>query len=66
MNEMWSEMNDFQREEYKDYFISYHNKVAKTGVMANRRLKPINYLPDNVIKGFEKAIMIKVPTIATN
>ena len=31
MNEMWSEMNEFQREEYKDYFVTYHSGVAKTG-----------------------------------
>ena len=34
MNEMWSEMNEFQREEYKDYFVTYHSGVAKTGVTA--------------------------------
>ena len=28
---MWSEMNEFQREEYKDYFVTYHSGVAKTG-----------------------------------
>ena len=33
MNEMWSEMNEFQREEYKDYFVTYHSGVAKTGTV---------------------------------
>ena len=59
MNEMWAEMDEFQREEYKDYFITYHNGVAKTGV-TGKRIKPVTILPDNFIKGFEKAIMTKV------
>jgi hypothetical protein len=59
MNEMWSEMSEYQREEYKDYFITYHNGVSKTGV-TGRRIKPISYIPENIIRGFEKAIMTKV------
>eukprot|EP00094_Tigriopus_californicus_P008928 TCALIF_08604-PA protein Name:"Similar to Bdh1 D-beta-hydroxybutyrate dehydrogenase, mitochondrial (Rattus norvegicus)" AED:0.12 eAED:0.12 QI:0/0/0/1/1/1/5/0/342 len=60
MNQMWSEMSEFQREEYKDYFISYHNGVAKTG-LTGKRIKPLTVLSANVIRGFEKAIMTKVP-----
>lgn len=60
MNQMWSEMSEFQREEYKDYFISYHNGVAKTG-LTGKRMKPLTVLSANVIRGFEKAIMTKVP-----
>jgi NAD(P)-dependent dehydrogenase (short-subunit alcohol dehydrogenase family) len=61
MNEMWGEMSEFQREEYKDYFITYHNGVAKSGVTGSKKIKPFTYLPDNVITGFEKAILTKVP-----
>jgi len=60
MNEMWSEMSDGQREEYKEYFIAYHNGVAKTGI-TGKRIKPITVLPENVINGFEKAMLTKVP-----
>ena len=59
MNEMWSEMSDGQREEYKEYFIAYHNGVAKTGI-TGKRIKPITVLPENVINGFEKAMLTKV------
>ena len=62
MNEMWSEMSELQREEYKDYFITYHNGVAKTGVTGSKgnALKPYTVLPEGVINGFEKAIRTKV------
>ena len=59
MNEMWSEMSDGQREEYKEYFIAYHNGVAKTGI-TGKRIKPLTVLPKNVINGFEKAMLTKV------
>jgi hypothetical protein len=29
MNDMWSEMSEQAREEYKEYFIRYHNEVAR-------------------------------------
>ena len=61
MNEMWSEMSELQREEYKDYFITYHNGVAKTGVTGKAAAaKPYTVLPEGVINGFEKAIRTKV------
>merc|ERR1712203_1215537 len=60
MNEMWSEMSENCREEYRDYFIAYHNGVAKTGI-TGKRIKPVTVLPRNVIKGFEKALLVKVP-----
>jgi len=60
MNEMWSEMSDGQREEYKEYFIAYHNGVAKTGI-TGKRIKPLTVLPKNVINGFDKAMLTKVP-----
>lgn len=60
MNEMWSEMSDGQREEYKEYFIAYHNGVAKTGI-TGKRIKPLSVLPSNVIKSFEKAMLTKQP-----
>ena len=59
MNEMWSEMTDQAREEYKDYFIRYHNSVAKTGI-TGKRIKPATVLPQNVVSVFEKAILTKV------
>ncbi len=68
MNEMWSEMSDFQREEYKDYFLSYHNGVAKTGVTGRRgggagggAHKPHQVLPAEIMSGFDRAVMTKVP-----
>ena len=67
MNEMWSEMSDGQREEYKEYFIAYHNGVAKTGI-TGKRIKPITVLPENVINGFEKAMLtkvVKLPSISS-
>ena len=62
MNEMWSEMSESCREEYRDYFIAYHNGVAKTGI-TGKRIKPVTVLPRNVIKGFEKALLVKVNII---
>ena len=62
MNEMWSEMSEICREEYRDYFIAYHNGVAKTGI-TGKRIKPVTVLPRNVIKGFEKALLVKVNEI---
>ena len=59
MNEMWSEMTDHAREEYKDYFIRYHNSVAKTGI-TGKRINPATVLPENVVSVFEKAILTKV------
>ena len=60
MNEMWSEMSHGAREEYKEYFIRYHNTVAKTG-FTGKRVKPLTVLPPSVVNGFEKAILTKVP-----
>ena len=61
---MWSEMTDQAREEYKDYFIRYHNSVAKTGI-TGKRIKPATVLPQNVVSGFEKAILTKVTMISS-
>jgi len=60
MNEMWSEMNEYQREEYKDYFVTYHNGVAKSGV-TGKRIKPTTVLPESIIRGFEKALLTRSP-----
>ena len=59
MNEMWAEMSDLQREEYKAYFITYHSGVSKSGV-TGKRIKPVTVLPDSVIAGFEQAILTRV------
>ena len=56
---MWAEMTEHARDEYKDYFIRYHNEVARTGI-TGKRLKPLTALPKNVITGFENAILTKV------
>ena len=55
-------MSDKQREEYKDYFIAYHNGVAKTGI-TGKRIKPLTVLPKNVISGFQKALLTQVMTL---
>ncbi|CAB4068298.1 E1.1.1.30 [Lepeophtheirus salmonis] len=60
MNEMWGEMSDASREEYKEYFITYHNGVAKSG-MTRKKMKPMSYLPDSLMRGFENALLTKVP-----
>ena len=63
MNEMWAEMSDKQREEYKDYFIAYHNGVAKTGI-TGKRIKPLTVLPKNVIsQKFKTLILHKHETL---
>ena len=49
MNAMWSEMSVGAREEYKEYFIRYHNTVAKTG-FTGKRVKPVTVLPSSVVK----------------
>ncbi len=62
MNEMWSAMGEYQREEYREYFMSYHAGVARTGVSAAAAPKPLTALPPEVVKGFDRAIMTKVRT----
>ena len=57
---MWSEMSDVQREEYKEYFIAYHNGVAKTGI-TGKRIKPVSVLPPTILKSFEKAMLTQIP-----
>ena len=63
MNAMWSEMSVGAREEYKEYFIRYHNTVAKTG-FTGKRVKPVTVLPPSVVGGFEKALLTKVLPLA--
>ena len=31
MNQMWGEMSERCREEYKQFFLSYHDRVARWG-----------------------------------
>ena len=31
MNEMWAEMSEEAREEYKEFFIAYHDSIARYG-----------------------------------
>ena len=60
MNQMWAEMSDESREEYKQYFLSYHDSVAKSG-FTGRRLKPVFKLPHSLLVGFERAVLARVP-----
>jgi len=60
MNEMWSEMTDNSREEYKTFFLKYHDTVAKSGFTGSR-IKPLATLPDSLLQGFENALLSKVP-----
>jgi 3-hydroxybutyrate dehydrogenase len=60
MNEMWGEMSDQSREEYKQFFIAYHDGISRSGFTGSRR-KPISAIPDSVLAGFEQALLSKVP-----
>jgi len=60
MNMMWSEMTDLAREEYKQFFLAYHNTVAKSG-FTGHRIKPLSVLPPTLLRGFELAVLSKVP-----
>ena len=73
MNLMWSEMTDASREEYKQFFLAYHDTVAKSG-FTGHRIKPLTVLPQSLLRGFELAVLSKVaqhnyrimPTLASN
>jgi len=60
MNEMWSEMSEHARDEYKDFFIAYHDSIARSGFTGYRR-KPLSVLPPSVMEGFQTALLTKVP-----
>jgi len=60
MNLMWSEMTDTAREEYKAFFLAYHDTVAASG-FTGRRIKPLSVLPPALLRGFETAVLAKVP-----
>ena len=60
MNHMWAEMTDKNREDYKQYFMAYHDAVAKSG-FTGHRIKPPSLLPESVLRGFELALLAKVP-----
>ena len=60
MNAMWGEMSERCREEYKQFFLAYHNRVSQSG-FTGRRLKPLSVLPPNLLRGFEEALLAKVP-----
>jgi len=60
MNMMWSEMTDQAREEYKQFFLAYHDTVAKSG-FTGHRIKPLSVLPPTLLRGFELAVLSKVP-----
>ena len=56
---MWSEMTDAAREEYKAFFLAYHDTVAASG-FTGRRIKPLSVLPPALLRGFETAVLAKV------
>jgi len=60
MNIMWGDMTDENREEYKQYFLAYHDTVAKSG-FTGHRIKPLSLLPPSLLAGFELALLAKVP-----
>jgi len=60
MNQMWGEMTEESREEYKQFFLAYHDRVARSG-FTGQRLKPISVLPPSLLRGFEQALLEKVP-----
>lgn len=60
MNQMWADMTDMVREEYRQYFIAYHDNVARMGFTGSR-VKPLLRLPASLMKGFEQALLTKVP-----
>ena len=77
MNLMWSEMTDAAREEYKAFFLAYHDTVSQavpvqfiTPVLfqvaasgfTGRRIKPLSVLPPALLRGFETAVLAKVAT----
>ena len=60
MNLMWGEMPEESRRQYQDYFITYHDTVARLGITGQRR-KPLPSLPQSLIRGFERAILTLQP-----
>ena len=60
MNHMWGDMTDDNREEYKQFFVHYHDTVARSGFTGQRN-KPISALPLSFISGFEHALLAKMP-----
>jgi len=60
MNHMWAEMTDQNREEYKQYFLAYHDTISRSGFTGYRR-KPVSVLPDSFMTGFQRALLDKVP-----
>jgi len=60
MNLMWGEMSEHTRQEYKHFFLAYHDKVARQG-FTGRRVKPLSVLPNSLLRAFDEALMAKVP-----
>jgi len=60
MNQMWGEMSEECRQEYQQFFVAYHNNVAKSGFTGQRK-KPLSVLPGSLIRGFERAMLTVVP-----
>ena len=75
MNLMWSEMTDASREEYKQFFLAYHDTVARSvsvyqprpspcllprSGFTGQRIKPLTLLPASLLQGFQRAVLAKV------
>jgi len=60
MNIMWGEMSEDCRRQYRDFFLAYHDNVAKSG-FTGQRIKPLSVLPLALIRGFERAMLTVVP-----
>ena len=60
MNQMWGEMSEECRQQYQQFFLAYHNNVAKSGFTGQRK-KPLSVLPGSLIRGFERAMLTVVP-----
>jgi len=60
MNQMWGEMTDINRQEYKQFFLAYHDSVSRSGFTGERR-KPLTVLPARLTRAFELAVLAKLP-----
>ena len=58
-------MTDAAREEYKAFFLAYHDTVAASG-FTGRRIKPLSVLPPALLRGFETAVLAKVESAGVN
>ena len=58
---MRSELSERSRQEYRQFFVAYHDRVAQSG-FTGRRVKPLSVLPASLLRGFEEALLARVPS----